>query len=99
MTNSQLFTQAHAMTKQTIRQGDCYKTTFGLCLKAIKEKQASKQVVSNNVMILFVIAFVAFINKTSNNIKSKLGGIDGYDVLLVLPLVFMIVYYLKSFIS
>lgn len=42
MTNSQLFSQAHAMTKQIIKQGDCYKTTFGLCLKAIKQK--NKQV-------------------------------------------------------
>ena len=42
MTNSQLFKQAHAMTKQVIQAGDNYQITFGLCLKAIKDEQAIK---------------------------------------------------------
>ncbi len=36
MTNSNLFKQAHTMTKQVIQTGDNYQVTFGLCLKAIK---------------------------------------------------------------
>ena len=39
MTNSQLFKQAHAMTKQVIKAGDNYQVTFGLCLKVIKADQ------------------------------------------------------------
>lgn len=36
MTNSQLFKQAHTMTKQVIKAGDNYQVTFGACLKLIK---------------------------------------------------------------
>ena len=39
MTNSQLFKQAHAMTKQVIQTGDSYQVTFALCLKVIKADQ------------------------------------------------------------
>ena len=42
MNNSQLFKQAHAMTKQVIKTGDSYQVTFGLCLKAIKAEQTVK---------------------------------------------------------
>lgn len=56
MTNSQLFSQAHTMTKQVIKQGDCYKTTFGLCLKAIKEK--NKQVKKDNVVFTSISLFM-----------------------------------------
>ena len=40
MNNSTLFKQAHKMTKQVIKTGDNYQTTFGLCLKVIKADQA-----------------------------------------------------------
>ena len=43
MTNRQLFIQAHEMTKQTIKEGDSYNVTFGLCLKAIKQKNEQKK--------------------------------------------------------
>ena len=36
MNKSQLFKQAHTMTKQVIKAGNCYRTTFGACLKLIK---------------------------------------------------------------
>ena len=88
MTNSQLFSQAHTMTKQIIKQGDCYKTTFGLCLKAIKSQQASQQVVKNNTMIFFVIIFVMFINKASNILK------DLIDIELV---IFFVAIFLNPF--
>ena len=60
MTNSQLFSQAHTMTKQIIKQGDCYKTTFGLCLKAIKQKneQKNKQVKKDNVVYTSITLFM-----------------------------------------
>ena len=38
MTNSQLFTEAHKLVKQVIQKGDCYRITFGACLKLLKEK-------------------------------------------------------------
>lgn len=38
MTNSQLFKQAHKMTKQVMQIGDDYRVTFGACLKLLKEK-------------------------------------------------------------
>lgn len=46
ISNATLFKQAHAMTKQVIKDGDDYRATFGLCLKAIKQdsiKQANKK--------------------------------------------------------
>ena len=39
MTNSQLFKQAHKLAKAIILKGDCYRTTFGACIKFIKAKQ------------------------------------------------------------
>ncbi len=36
MSNSNLFKQAHKLTKQTIKQGDSYRYTFGQCLKQIQ---------------------------------------------------------------
>ena len=38
MTNSQLFKQAHKLTKAIILKGDCYRATFGACIKFIKAK-------------------------------------------------------------
>lgn len=38
MTNSQLFKQAHKLAKAIILKGDCYRTTFGACIKFIKSK-------------------------------------------------------------
>lgn len=38
MTNSKLFKQAHSLTKQTIKQGDSYRYTFGQCLKQIQSE-------------------------------------------------------------
>ena len=60
MTNSQLFSQAHTMTKQIIKKGDCYKTTFGLCLKAIKQKneQKNKQVKKDNLAFTSITLYM-----------------------------------------
>lgn len=35
MTKSALFKQAHALARATVRAGDDYRVTFGLCLKAV----------------------------------------------------------------
>lgn len=99
MNNATLFKQAHTMTKQIIKQGDCYRTTFGLCLKAIKAKQASQQVVNNNVMILFVIAFVMFINKAIKSVKKVFTAENIAGAFLVLPIVFMFAYFLAVIIA
>ena len=39
MTKSQLFTKAHALTRQTVQAGDSYHATFALCLKAVYAEQ------------------------------------------------------------
>ena len=38
MNKSELFKQAHALTKATIKAGDSYRVTFGLAIKAILSK-------------------------------------------------------------
>jgi len=44
MTNSQIFTAAHKLTKKTIKVGDSYSATFGLCLVFIHaELKAPRQ--------------------------------------------------------
>lgn len=55
MTNTQLFKQAHAMTKQVIKEGDCYRTTFGACLKAIKADAKKTSFTATIVFIAFAI--------------------------------------------
>lgn len=40
ISNAALFKQAHAMCRATLQAGDDYRTTFGLCLKAIKQDSA-----------------------------------------------------------
>ena len=55
MTNSQLFKQAHAMTKQVIKTGDNYQVTFGLCLKAIKADAKQTGFIATIVIIAFAI--------------------------------------------
>ena len=68
MTNSQLFKQAHAMTKQVIKTGDNYQVTFGLCLKVIKDEQAIKiGFVATIVIIAFAI--IATMIKPAQTIK------------------------------
>ena len=102
MNNSTLFKQAHAMTKQVIKQGDCYKTTFGLCLKAIKAQQTSQQLVKNNVVMLFAIVFVMFINKAVKKIKTvkSIVTLDNFmRVMIALPLVAMFLYFLAVIIA
>lgn len=41
MNKSELFKQAHALTKATIKSGDNYRVTFGLAIKAILSKPTS----------------------------------------------------------
>lgn len=99
MNNAILFKQAHQLTKQVIKQGDNYQVTFGLCLKAIKAKQARQQVVSNNAIILFVIAFVMFINKTNKAVKKVLTIENIAGAFIVLPIAFMFAYFLAVIIA
>ena len=99
MNNATLFKQAHVMTKQIIKQGDCYRTTFGLCLKAIKAKQASQQVANNNIVMLFVIAFIMFINKAVKTVKKVFTAENIAGVMLVLPVVLMFAYFLAVIIA
>ena len=99
MNNSTLFKQAHAMTKQVIKQGDDYKTTFGLCLKAIKEKQASQQLVNNNIVMLFAIVFVMFINKITKASKAVFKAENIAGTMIILPVVFMFAYFLIAIIA
>ena len=67
MTNSQLFKQAHAMTKQVIQTGDNYQVTFGLCLKAIKAD--AKQISFTTTIVIIAFAIIATMIKPVQNIK------------------------------
>ena len=57
MTNSQLFKQAHKLVKQVIQKGDCYRVTFGACLKLLLSVQNSRKGATNPLMEAFYIAF------------------------------------------
>lgn len=67
MTNSQLFKQAHAMTKQVIKAGDNYQVTFGLCLKAIKAD--AKQVNFTATIVIIAFAIITTMIKPVQAIK------------------------------
>ncbi len=49
MNKSQVFKQAHAMTKNTLKDGDNYQATFAICLKVIINSQPQKITVYSNV--------------------------------------------------
>lgn len=55
MNNAQAFKQAHAMTKATIKQGDSYAATFGICLKLVIEqnKAQAKQMTNKVSSVVF----------------------------------------------
>ena len=67
MNNSQLFKQAHAMTKQVIKTSDNYQVTFGLCLKAIKAD--AKQISFTTTIVLIAFAIIATMIKPVQIIK------------------------------
>ena len=67
MNNSQLFKQAHAMTKQVIKTGDNYQVTFGLCLKAIKAD--AKQTGFTATIVIIAFAIIATMIKPVQAIK------------------------------
>lgn len=67
MTNSQLFKQAHTMTKQVIKSGDNYQVTFGLCLKAIKAD--AKQVNFTAAIVIIAFAIITTMIKPVQTIK------------------------------
>lgn len=56
MNKSQLFKQAHQLTKKVIKKGDNYNVTFGLCLKEIKAK--NKQVKKENIVFTSITLFM-----------------------------------------
>ena len=76
MNNSQLFKQAHAMTKQVIKTGDNYQVTFGLCLKAIKAD--AKQTGFTATIVIIAFAIIATMIKPVQAIK--LPNKKGYIV-------------------
>ena len=57
MTISQLFKQAHAMARQVMQKGDCYRVTFGACLKILWSVKNSRKGATNPLMEAFYIAF------------------------------------------
>lgn len=84
MTNSQLFKQAHAMTKQVIKAGDNYQTTFGLCLKAIKDEV--KQAAVNNVNFAILAAITLLIVNIADNVNFVVTIIKVLTLVLAAPL-------------
>ena len=57
ISNSVLFKKAHAMVKQVIQKGDCYRATFGACLKLLLSVENSRKGATNCLMEAFYIAF------------------------------------------
>ena len=58
ISNAVLFKQAHAMTRETIQAGDDYRTTFGACLKAIKDDVKQAASIDMFVIIAAMVAMV-----------------------------------------
>ena len=76
ISNATLFKQAHAMTRATIQDGDCYRTTFGACLKAIKDSQSVKlSFIQTIVIILAAILFTANVTAETIELPSNKGAI------------------------
>ena len=75
MTNSQLFTKAHKLVKQVIQKGDCYRTTFGACLKLLKEK--STVVIKVAAKVLF--SADGYIVKSSEGMYSTITNSTNYS--------------------
>ena len=76
ISNAQLFKQAHAMTRATIQDGDCYRATFGLCLKAIKDSQKVKLgFIQTIVIILAAILFAATAKVEAIELPTTKGAI------------------------
>ena len=88
MTNAQLFKQAHAMTKQVIKTGDCYRTTFGACLKAIKADIKQTTIINANFIVLAVI--ILSIIKTVDFLKDLVEPMFFFGVILFNPFSLMI---------
>ena len=79
MTNSELFTKAHAMTRATIKAGDSYQVTFGACLKTLKTQQTEPkvnvaEVVANAFESLFVMLLVAVVVVLAGAAVSSIFG-------------------------
>ena len=74
---SQLFKQAHAMTKQVIQKGDCYRITFGACLKLLKEK--STVIIKVAAKVLF--SADGYIVKSSEGMYSTATNSTNYSAL------------------
>lgn len=70
MSNSNLFKQAHAMTKQVIQTGDNYQVTFGLCLKAIK----AQQTVKTSFVATFVIILLAIVKSVLDEAQDVINN-------------------------
>ena len=87
MTNSQLFKQAHAMTKQVIKAGDNYQVTFGACLKAIKA-EANQAVVNNVNFLVVAVIVISLVNnfpKVVSEVKWFIEIILFFGVMLFNP--------------
>ena len=86
ISNAVLFKQAHAMARATIQDGDCYRTTFGACLKAIKDSQSVKLgFIQTIVIVLIAILFAATAKAKAIQLPSNKGAIvyankDGHKV-------------------
>lgn len=41
--NGHTFEEAHALTRETVEEGDDYATTFGLCVPVVRAKRAQRK--------------------------------------------------------
>lgn len=98
MTNSQIFKQAHALAKATIKAGDNYQATFALCLKAVYAQSKSPIATIKSIILsaiesakaqdskaedfAMVVECVKSYGKAFRGLKSREQGIALFDQVL-----------------
>lgn len=80
MNNSQLFKQAHKLAKTIILKGDCYRATFGACLKFIKSK--TKQTITKVKVTAPSDFIMNILLEVLEDYQDEMNGNDASGVLL-----------------
>ena len=76
MNKSQLFKQAHALTKATVKAGDNYSATFALCLKAVYAQSSS------NVINIDFAKRCEFFKENNIKLGTAKNGLDYAEVVV-----------------
>lgn len=85
MTNAELFSKAHAMTRATIKDGDNYAVTFGAAIRAIRQAQKTPQpklyvgefIINSLSVVLLCILLATFATASLALFGAMFAGIVG----------------------